>query len=128
MKEADQKPSDGELEILQELWAKPGQTVQEIHSRIELRKKVGYTTTLKQIQRMFEKKMVSRTKETKSFIYFAILDETTTKNSIFNRLTKTLFKGSSKEMMLHLLGNQTTSKEELSELKKWIEQQENKDK
>ena len=122
MKETTQKPSEAEVEILQKLWDNPGQTVNEIHA--ETNKKVGYTTTLKQMQRMSEKGMLSREKKGKVYVYFADLDERSTKNSIFKKLSETLFKGSSKEMMMHLLGNQETSSEDLRELKDWIEKQE----
>lgn len=124
MAESKQKPSEAELEILQELWGKPGLTVNEIHSEMGARKQVGYTTTLKQTQRMLEKNMLSRKKVGKVYIYFPELDEQSTKNNIFNRLSETLFKGSAKEMMMHLLGNQETSPEDLKELKAWIENQE----
>jgi predicted transcriptional regulator len=118
------KPSEAELEILQELWANPGQTVSEIHTQLEKKKQVGYTTTLKQIQRMTDKGILSRKKVGKVYAYFSELDEKLTKNNIFNRLSETLFKGSSKEMMMHLLGNQDTSAKDLQELKEWIESQE----
>ncbi|WP_296619415.1 BlaI/MecI/CopY family transcriptional regulator [Marivirga sp.] len=124
MDRSKQKPSEAELEILQELWDKPGQTVNEIHDRLHERKQVGYTTTLKQIQRMLEKRMLSRKKEGKIYAYFSELDEQSTKNNIFNKLSDTLFKGSAKEMVMHLLGNQETSPEDLKELKEWIEKQE----
>jgi BlaI family penicillinase repressor len=124
MNEIKQKPSEAELEILQELWDKPGLTVNDIHAKLEARKQVGYTTTLKQMQRMHEKGILSRKKEGKLFVYFSELDEKSIKNSIFNRLSETLFKGSAKEMMMHLLGNQETTQEDLRELKQWIEQKE----
>ncbi|MGJ3233647.1 BlaI/MecI/CopY family transcriptional regulator [Marivirga sp.] len=124
MNKIKQKPSEAELEILQELWDQPGLTVSEIHEKLEARKQVGYTTTLKQMQRMHDKGMLSRKKEGKLFVYFSELDEQSIKNSIFNRLSETLFKGSAKEMMMHLLGNQETTQEELRELKQWIEQKE----
>lgn len=124
MSNQKQKPSEAELEILQELWDQPGLTVNEIHEKLEARKQVGYTTTLKQMQRMHDKGMLSRKKEGKLFVYFSELDEQSIKNSIFNRLSETLFKGSAKEMMMHLLGNQETTQEELKELKQWIEQKE----
>lgn len=124
MSKLKQKPSEAELEILQELWDKPGLTVSEIHQKLEARKQVGYTTTLKQMQRMHDKGMLSRKKEGKLFIYFSELDEQLIKNSIFSKLSETLFKGSAKDMMMHLLGNQETTKEELQELKQWIEEKE----
>ena len=124
MNKIKHKPSEAELEILQELWDKAGLTVSEIHEKLEARKQVGYTTTLKQMQRMHDKGMLSRKKEGKLFVYFPELDEQSIKNSIFNRLSETLFKGSAKDMMMHLLGNQETTQEELKELKQWIEQKE----
>jgi len=124
MNKIKQKPSEAELEILQELWGKPGQTVNEIHELLQERKQVGYTTTLKQMQRMLEKGMLNRKKDGKIFVYFPELDEELTKRNIFNRLSETLFKGSAKEMMMHLLGSQETSPEDLKELKNWIENQE----
>jgi len=124
MNKIKQKPSEAELEILQELWDQPGLTVNEIHEKLEARKQVGYTTTLKQMQRMHDKGMLSRKKEGKLFIYFPELDEQLIKNSIFSKLSETLFKGSAKDMMMHLLGNQETTHEELQELKQWIEEKE----
>ena len=124
MTEIKLKPSEAELEILQELWNQPDQTVSEIHSQLEEKKQVGYTTTLKQMQRMLEKGMLTRKKNGKLYVYSSELDEKLTKNNIFNRLSETLFKGSAKEMMMHLLGNQETTQEELNELKEWIKQKE----
>ncbi|SMG33841.1 Predicted transcriptional regulator [Marivirga sericea] len=124
MSNQKQKPSEAELEILQELWDKPGLTVTDIHQKLEAKKQVGYTTTLKQMQRMHDKGMLSRKKEGKLFIYFAELDEQLIKNSIFSKLSETLFKGSAKDMMMHLLGNQETTEEELRELRQWIEAKE----
>ena len=54
------KPTEGELEILHVLWEKDKATVREVHENILKFKDAGYTTTLKLMQIMFEKGLVTR--------------------------------------------------------------------
>ena len=54
------KPTESELEILQILWQKESATVREVHDELSKTKVSGYTTTLKLLQIMFEKKLVTR--------------------------------------------------------------------
>ncbi len=118
------KPSDGELEILQILWNYPALTVREVHEILEEKRDIGYTTTLKQMQRMLEKGMLSRNIEDKTHRYSSVLDESKTKRAIFSGLSNTLFKGSAMQMVMHALDNSQTSAEELNQLKEWIKKQE----
>ncbi|MEM1371108.1 MAG: BlaI/MecI/CopY family transcriptional regulator, partial [Pseudomonadota bacterium] len=55
-----QSPNQSEIEILQSLWDRDIATVREVHDDILKRKQVGYTTTLKQFQRMEAKGLVER--------------------------------------------------------------------
>ena len=54
------KPTEGELEILQVLWRMGKATVRDVHETILQYKEAGYTTTLKLMQIMAEKKMLKR--------------------------------------------------------------------
>ncbi len=54
------QPSEGELDILQVLWKIEPATVRQVHELLSASKPVGYTTTLKQMQRMLEKNLLSR--------------------------------------------------------------------
>lgn len=49
------KPTDSELEILHILWEKGASSVRDINDLLNLRREVGYTTTLKLMQIMNEK-------------------------------------------------------------------------
>ena len=49
------KPTESELEILQVLWEKGTASVRDVHEELAKIKDVGYTTTLKLMQIMFEK-------------------------------------------------------------------------
>lgn len=49
-------PTESELEILQVLWKYGPSTVRQINDKLNERREVGYTTTLKLLQIMAEKK------------------------------------------------------------------------
>ncbi len=118
------KPSDGELEILQILWEKPALTVREVHEVLEEKRDTGYTTTLKQMQRMLDKGMLKRDIVNKTHRYSALLDESKTKQDIFSGISNTLFRGSAMQMVMHALDHGKTSTEELNQLKEWFKKQE----
>jgi len=48
------QPTEAELEILQILWEHQPASVRLVHEKISTRREVGYTTILKQMQRMFD--------------------------------------------------------------------------
>jgi len=121
------QPTEAELEILQLLWADQPLTVKEIHEVISQTKNVGYTTVLKQMQRMeAEKGMVSRYKEGKVHYYSAILQKEDVQTSSLNRFVDKVFNGSTSDLIMHALGNKPTSKKELEELEKWLKEQKGK--
>lgn len=122
-----QQPSEAELEILQILWNEQPLSVKEIHEKISQTKDVGYTTVLKQMQRMEgEKGMVSRYKEGKVHYYSAILQKEEVQTSSLNRFVKKVFNGSTSDLIMHALGNQPTTKKELEELEQWLAAQKRK--
>lgn len=118
------KPSDGEMEILQILWQIEPASVRQIHEVLQQKKEVGYTTTLKQLQRMVDKGMVMRNEVEKTHTYKTLLNETETKAKVLDRLSQTLFKGSAMDMVMHALGNTDTDPRELEKLKSWLSKQE----
>lgn len=123
----DLRPSDAELEILCILWDHQPSTVRFVHEELCKKKKVGYTTTLKQMQRMQEKKMIKRVGgDDKTHEYQAILKRDETRNSLFDRLVETAFQGSAMDMVVHAIGRSKASPEEIKALKKWLDKMEGK--
>ncbi len=68
------KPSDSELEIMQILWENGPLTVRDVNDLLNLRRRVGYTTTLKIMQIMTEKKLLTRDTRQRSHIYSPTLE------------------------------------------------------
>jgi predicted transcriptional regulator len=115
------KPTESELEILQILWQKGESTVREVHEIIEKNKTVGYTSTLKLMQIMHEKGLVSRDTSSRTHIYTALLNREKTQGQILKRMIDNVFDGSAAEMVMQALGNQKTNPEEIEQIKTFLE-------
>lgn len=122
------KPSEAELEILQALWENEPCSVRIVHEQISKKKEVGYTTTLKQMQRMLEKALIRREGSGKSFEYFAIISQDNIQASLFDKFLDTTFQGSAMGMVMHALGRGNTSPEELAELRAFLNKMEGDEK
>ncbi len=117
------EPSDAELEILKALWKNEPATVRTVFEILEKKREVGYTTILKQMQRMYEKGMVERAKSGKVHLYTAVPREKEIQKSLLDDLVDKAFKGSAMDLVMHALGRSKVSEEELEELKKWLNEQ-----
>lgn len=121
------KPSEAELEILGILWEHQPASVRYVHEMLCKKKQVGYTTTLKQMQRMQEKKMIRRTgDDDRTHEYEAILKRDEMRSSLFDRFVETAFQGSAMDLVLHAIGKSKTSSEEIKALKEWLDKMEDK--
>jgi predicted transcriptional regulator len=116
------KPTESELEILQVLWETGATTVRAVNDKLNEKREVGYTTTLKIMQLMFEKGLLKRDESERSHVYIANYSQETAQKTLLERLTETVFGGSAMRLVMQALGNNKTSKSELQEIKKLIEQ------
>ena len=114
------KPTESELEILQVLWEKDKASVREVHEELLKTKEAGYTTTLKLMQIMFEKGLVSRDDSFKTHIYRPSVSKEKTQQHLLGKMINTLFGGSSTELVLQALGNHKASASELEEIQRLL--------
>jgi predicted transcriptional regulator len=115
------KPTESELEILRVLWEKGEATVRDVHEILSKTKDAGYTTTLKLMQIMHEKGMVKRDERKKTHKYIPLISREKTQKQFVGKMIDTLFQGSSTQLVMQALGNHQTSKEELEEIQKLID-------
>src|SRR5579871_3487145 len=85
-------PTDAELDILAVLWKLGPATVREVHEA--LGKNSGYTTTLKQMQLMLEKGLLTRSERFRSHVYQAQAPKEQTQQQIAGDLLQRVFNGS----------------------------------
>jgi BlaI family transcriptional regulator, penicillinase repressor len=113
-------PTDAELDILAVLWRLGPSTVREVHAA--LHKESGYTTTLKQMQLMTEKRLLTRSERFRSHVYEAGAPQEQTQKQIAGDLLRRAFGGSAKNLVLGALTAEPTSKEELREIRQMLDE------
>ncbi len=115
------KPTEAELEILQILWNHGGASVREINAMLAVRRDVGYTTTLKMLQIMFEKGLVTRDDTARSHVYYAAVPETETRGHLLDSFMESAFNGSSASLVMQALGRKQPSRDELDQIRRLID-------
>lgn len=117
-------PTASELEILAILWRLGESKIQIVNDELCKLRPVGYTTTLKTMQIMEQKGLLGRKKDGKSHIYFPLEQQHETQTSLVDRLLQTAFGGSKSSMVMRLFEDKKATKEELAEIKAFLQQME----
>jgi predicted transcriptional regulator len=120
------EPTKSELEILQVLWDRGSLTVREVNNELIKLREVNYTTTLKQMQLLAEKGMLSRDEGQMKHIYSAAVGEQTIKAQLLKKFVDSTYKGSASKLVMQLLGNENTSRQDLQDIKDMIKKLEEK--
>lgn len=113
-------PTESELEILQVLWQEGPSTVRSVNDILNKKREIGYTTTLKIMQIMTDKNLVTRDTNSRTHIYQAAAKKNATQNNLLDSFIEKTYRGSAMKMVMQVLGNKKASVEEISELKKLI--------
>ncbi|MBL7727831.1 MAG: BlaI/MecI/CopY family transcriptional regulator [Dinghuibacter sp.] len=116
------KPTESEMEILQVIWDKGQASVRDVHESLLAHKDIGYTTTLKLMQIMFEKGLLTRDDSSRTHIYKPALSQEKAQKHLISKMINTLFSGSPANLVLQVLGNHKTSEDELKKIEHLLEQ------
>jgi predicted transcriptional regulator len=93
--------------------------VRQVHEALAGRE-TGYTTTLKLMQIMADKGLVTRDESARTHVYAARVAQEITQRQLLNDLVDRAFGGSAKELVMRALSSHTTSDDELEEIRKLI--------
>jgi BlaI family penicillinase repressor len=116
------RPTDAELEILRVLWERGPSTVRQVNESLAAARETGYTTTLKLMQIMADKGLVTRDESSRTHIYAARASQESTQRQLVNDLVQRAFGGSAAELVMRALATHTTSDAELREIRKLIDE------
>ena len=119
-------PTPSELEILQILWSRGPSTVREIHEALSKDKELGYTSALKMLQIMTTKGIVQRTEDQRAHVYAATLPAEKTKQQFAADVLQRVFRGSTSQLMQHALSGRRSSKKEIDEIRRMLDEYERK--
>jgi predicted transcriptional regulator len=115
------RPTEAELEILRVLWERGPATVRQVHEALASSRDTGYTTTLKLMQIMAEKGLVSRDESARTHIYQARVSQEHTQKQLLNDLVDRVFGGSAAALVLRALSTRPTSDAELQQIRELID-------
>ena len=115
------KATEKELEILQIIWSKDAVSVKEVHEALGGDDSNGYTTILKMMQIMHEKGLVTRQKRGKLHLYKAVHSLENTRQHLLDKMIQTVFHGSASQLVMSALGNTKSSKEEIKQIREYLE-------
>ena len=115
------RPTDAELAILRVLWERGPSTVRVVFEALSDARETGYTTTLKLMQIMAEKGLVTRDESSRTHIYSARLTQDQTQRQLIADLVERAFGGSATALVMQALSAHPASAEELREIEKLVE-------
>src|SRR6188768_4007108 len=114
------RPTDAELAILRVLWERGPSTVRQVHEALGEERETGYTTSLKLMQIMAEKGLVTRDESNRTHVYTAKLTRAETQSQLISDLVDRAFGGSAAALVLQALNSDATTPEEIAEIRKLI--------
>ena len=117
------RPTDAELDILTVLWSTGPATVRKVSDLINVRRPAAqYCTILKFMQIMADKGLLLRNKKQRAHVYEAARPREWTQQQLAGHLLERAFSGSAKALLIDALSTKKTTKSDLAELRKLLDQ------
>ena len=119
MKRGRRKPTNAEVDILRVLWTRGPSTVRDVARAMG--REDAYTTVLKLMQNMTEKRLVVRDESARTHVYTAANPEEQTKRALVADLIDRVFDGSAAQLVMQALAGADASREEIAQIRKLLE-------
>lgn len=116
------RPTDAELEILSVLWNAGPATVRRVYELISERRPAQYATILKFMQIMADKGLLVRDEKQRAHVYKAARPREWTQQQLAGHLLERAFSGSAKALLIGALSARKTTKRELAEIRKLLDE------
>lgn len=114
---ASKHPTDGELEILQVLWAHGPATLGEICVALRKERQVATTTVATVLKVMQGKGLVKRRKTDRGLSWSALVNREHTASGMIGKLIERVFEGSAQQLVAHLVEDGNLSPADLEEIR-----------
>ena len=123
---APTRPTDVELQILGILWDLGPSPVRDIHARLEADKGTNYSTTVKMLAVMLEKRLVKRDEQAQPHVYRPVMSRKTAGQKLLGELIDKVYAGSTMSLVLQALSSSQPTKEELDRVRQLLDEMEGK--
>ena len=120
------RPTDSEVAILRVLWSNGPSTVRQVHEALSASREfeTGYTTTLKLMQIMAEKGLLTRDAGSRTHVYAARAPQDQTQRLLVTDLVDRAFGGSAAALVMQALTARSITPEQLEEIRQLIKDEE----
>jgi predicted transcriptional regulator len=115
-------PTEVELAILGVLWKEGPSTVRQIHDLLKEERGTGYSTTLKMIQVMTEKKLVLKDDSQRPQVYRPAKREEQTQLQLIDDLIQRGFGGSAMKLVLSAVSAKRVNADEMKRIRELLNQ------
>ena len=120
------RPTDAELAILRVLWDLGPSTVRQVHDVMADGRPLAYTTTLKLLQIMMEKGLVTRAEQDRTHVYAARLGRDEAQRQLVGDLLDRAFGGSAATLVMQALATGRASDEDVKQIRHLLDQHDDK--
>jgi len=114
--------TDAEARVMSVLWRKESATVADVVAALKKKRPVAYTTVQTILRILEDKGYVSHEKVARAFIFRPRIDERQARRRALKHVASRLFNDSLGQLVLNVLEDGQIDAEELSRLKKLIEE------
>ena len=114
------RPTDVELQILNVLWRHGPLTIRQIHDFLAKYRKTGYSTTLKMVQVMREKGLVTRDDSVRPQIYSPAKSQKETQANVLRDIASRLFDGSASQVVMCMVADKEVPESELEQIEQFL--------
>lgn len=120
------QPTEVELQMLRILWDLGPSPVREIHARLNADKGTNYSTTVKMLSVMLDKGLVKRDEKASPHVYRPALTRETAGKRMLSDLIEKVYDGAAMSLVLQALASSAATKDERDEVRRMLDQMEEK--
>jgi BlaI family penicillinase repressor len=114
------QPTEVELHILRILWKLGPSTARAIHNHLSKARETNYSTTVKMLSVMLDKKLVKRDETVRPQVYRPATTQNRTQERMLKDLIKKAYDGSVGSLVMQALSSQKSSPDELAEIRRLL--------
>jgi BlaI family transcriptional regulator, penicillinase repressor len=116
------RPTEAELAILRVLWKHGPCTVRKVHEVLSAHRGAGYTTALKLMQIMTNKRLLGRDESQRTHIYHAQVSAEEVQRGLVRDLLDRAFAGAADQFVLQVLSAKKVTPEELAKIRELLDE------
>jgi len=116
-----------ELQVLQILWEQGPSPVRVIHSHLSEIRDTNYSTTVKMLSVMLDKKLVKRTENERPHVYSAIVTRNRAQKRMLADLIDQVYEGSTTSLVMQALSSKKAKPEDIEQIRELLDRLDRKE-